>query len=145
MTTLRLDKTDLTPSLTPSLTPRMMREFALVVSIGFLLLFTALPWALRKSPQLWPLALASALGAVAAVQPLWLAPAYRLWMRIGLVLGWINSRIILGIFFFAVITPIGLVMRLLGNDPLRLRADPSLKTYRTPSRARAAQSMERPY
>ena len=46
---------------------------------------------------------------------------YKVWMKIGLALGWINSRIILGIIFLLVLEPISLFMRLIGYDPLRLK------------------------
>jgi len=42
-------------------------------------------------------------------------------VALGHVLGWINARIILGIVFFVVVMPIGLVMRLFGKDFLRMR------------------------
>ena len=46
---------------------------------------------------------------------------HRNWMRIAGVLGHVNSRIILGITFFFLITPYGLIMRLFGRNPLRRR------------------------
>lgn len=130
---------------TASADSRKLREFALVVSTGFLLLFTALPWTLHKSPQLWPVGLAALLGAIALVHPAWLAPLYQFWMRAGQALGWVNSRLILGILFYVVITPIGLAMRALGKDPLHLSIDRDATTYRACSRPRTPQSMERPY
>jgi len=48
-----------------------------------------------------------------------------LWMKFGHVLGWINARIILSLVFFVVVTPIGIVMRLLGKDLLRMRTPKS--------------------
>ena len=53
-----------------------------------------------------------------------LAPAMlrvpnRVWWRFATVLGWLNSRILLTVFFFLVLTPAGFVMRLLGRSPLR--------------------------
>jgi len=47
-----------------------------------------------------------------------LDPVYRVWMRLGEVLARINTVIILGITFFVVVTPIGLIKRLTGGDPL---------------------------
>ncbi len=46
----------------------------------------------------------------------------RLWWRFATALGWVNSRILLSLFFFLVLTPIGLVFRLTGRDPLSQRA-----------------------
>lgn len=56
----------------------------------------------------------------------WLAPRLLqfpsvLWMRLGHLLGWLNSRVLLTAMFFLVLTPMGLVLRLVGWDPLHLR------------------------
>jgi len=45
----------------------------------------------------------------------------RVWMRLARALGWINSRVLLSILFFAVITPYGALQRLLGRDRLGQR------------------------
>ncbi len=50
------------------------------------------------------------------------------WMKIAGVLGWINSRILLGVVFYGIMTPMGLVMRLFGRDPLDRRG-PKRETY----------------
>ena len=46
---------------------------------------------------------------------------YFIWMRLGYCLGWINSRIILGIVFFIILLPISLIMKIFGYDPIRLK------------------------
>ena len=46
----------------------------------------------------------------------------RLWLRFAAVLGWINARVLLTLFFFVVLTPVGLVMRAIGRNPLRGRS-----------------------
>ena len=51
----------------------------------------------------------------------WLLPFNKLWMRIGLLLGMIVSPIVLGLLFFLLITPIALVMRVVGRDELKLK------------------------
>ena len=64
-----------------------------------------------------------------------LAPLNRLWMKFGGLLHRFVSPIVLGLLFFVVITPMGLAMRMLGKDPLKLRADTQSKSYwidRTP-------------
>lgn len=47
------------------------------------------------------------------------------WMRLAHALGWINSRILLALLFYLVMTPIGLVQRLVGRDTLRRRGSTS--------------------
>ncbi len=61
--------------------------------------------------------LAVALPALAA--PLWLR-AFRLWMKLAEILSWVSTRVILGLFFYLVVTPVGLVARLVRPDPLDL-------------------------
>ncbi len=57
-----------------------------------------------------------ALPAIIAPEPL--APVHRWWMRLAETLGWINTRILLIVIFYLVVTPLGLVMRLFRRDPL---------------------------
>ena len=58
-----------------------------------------------------------------------LRPVYIGWMKFAQVLGWINTRILLGVFFYLVLTPIGVLLRLFGKDLLEERIDRSAKTY----------------
>lgn len=62
------------------------------------------------------------------------------WMRFAAVLGWINSRILLSVVFYGLLTPTGLVRRLLGRDPLDRRG-PSRPSYWNP-RTKTRQSKE---
>ena len=50
-------------------------------------------------------------------------------MQLGLILGWFNSRIILGLVFILIVLPIAFFMRIFGYDPLRLN-DKKVKSYR---------------
>ena len=70
---------------------------------------------------------------------------YKNWMRIGLVLGWIQTRIILGVLFYIMITPIGLMKRLLNQAPMMRSLDPELPNYRQLSKLRTTESMEKPF
>ena len=53
--------------------------------------------------------------------PIVLRPIYMVWMIFALIFGWIMTRVILGIVFYFIITPIGILTRLLGEDFLGLR------------------------
>jgi hypothetical protein len=64
---------------------------------------------------------ALAFGITAFVAPQILAPLNRLWFELGILLGKIVSPIVLGIIFFGLITPVGIITRLCGRDELRLR------------------------
>jgi hypothetical protein len=54
---------------------------------------------------------------------------FRLWMRFALALSWVMTRVILSVFFFLVLTPVGLVMRILGKAPLDLAWKDGKRTY----------------
>jgi hypothetical protein len=66
---------------------------------------------------------------VAWLSPAALAPLNRVWTRFGLLLHRIVSPVVLGVMFFVVVTPMGLIMRALGKDPLRLRFDRDARSY----------------
>lgn len=66
-------------------------------------------------------------AGLAAYPPL--RPIYLAWMKFAFVLGWINTRILLGLFFYVIITPIGVGMRLFGKDFLDEKIDKSKRSY----------------
>lgn len=110
------------------------RSFGLVLSIAFLLVALA-PLLSGRSIRVWSLGVALAFGIAALAAPTALGPLNRVWMKFGLLLHRIVSPVILGIMFFLVVTPMGMVMRVLRKDPLRLRQDHEARTYwveRTP-------------
>jgi hypothetical protein len=65
---------------------------------------------------------------------------YRRWMQLAMALGWVNTRIILGLMYYGVFTPLGFFRRLAGRDPLRRRG-PASDSYWIP-RARPRQERE---
>jgi len=95
----------------------------------FLIIGVYLMTAGQGRAYLWFL-LACALFLLAAVfAPIILAPLNRIWTRFGLLLHLIVSPVALGSIFYLVVMPIGLAMRLVGKNPLRLRFDREAKTY----------------
>jgi Saxitoxin biosynthesis operon protein SxtJ len=104
------------------------RSFGLVFAAAFAII-AAWPLMHAQAPRWWAFALAAALALVAATRPSVLARANRLWMRFGLFLGNVVGPLAVGVFFYAVVTPLGVVMRLTGKDPLRLRLDASADSY----------------
>ena len=77
----------------------------------------------------WALVVAAAFLLATLAFPRMLAPLNRVWLRFGLVLHACISPVIMGLVFFTTVTPIGLVRRWLGKDPLRLRWDRDAVTY----------------
>ncbi len=85
--------------------------------------------------RLWALIAAGVFLVPALVFPKVLHPLNKLWMRFGALLQKIVSPIVLGALFFLTVTPMGLLMRLIGKDLLRLKKDPDASSYwieRTP-------------
>ena len=72
------------------------------------------------------------LAALGAAAPRLLSIPYRLWMSLALVLGFTITRLLLTAVFFLLITPVGLLMRLAGRDPMRRKLDPEAPTYWIP-------------
>ena len=66
-------------------------------------------------------------------------------MKIGHVLGWINTRIILAIMFYLLFFPIAIIMKILGKDPLYKKLDSKLSSYRKESLPQPKEHIERPF
>ena len=58
-----------------------------------------------------------------------LVPVYRLWMAFAAVIGWVMTRLLLTVLFYLVITPIGLLAKLCGNDFLSIKLDGKAGSY----------------
>ena len=104
------------------------RAFGVVFAVVFALI-AAWPLLHGAELRLWSLAVAMAFALVAWLRPTLLARANRWWMKFGLLLGKVVSPIALGILFFAVLVPIGFLMRATGKDPLRLKRETAAESY----------------
>ena len=124
---------------------KQLRSFGLIV--GGIFAFLAL-WPLvwrGEPPRYWMLALAALLIVLGLAWPRGLKHPYRAWMALGLVLGWINTRIILGFVFYTIITPMALIMRLRKRDPMRRTLDLEAETYRVVCQPRPRTHMLRQF
>jgi peptidoglycan/LPS O-acetylase OafA/YrhL len=112
----------------PSATPGEIRKFGILFAAISLVIGGFMVW---KGRQLYwvPFGLAG----VFTVGGLWLQsvlrPFYIVWMRFAAFLGWVNTRVLLTVFYFVILTPAGIVMKLLGKNPLERRIDRSAGTY----------------
>lgn len=70
--------------------------------------------------------------------PIVLKPIQKVWMALAVILGWVMTRVILSILFFAVVTPIALISRLFGKGFLDLEFDESTESYWVPKKSRRA-------
>ena len=131
--------------MSPKAGPLELRRFGLLVG-GVFSAIGLWPTIWRLDlPRLWALALGLVLVLAALVAPRLLHPVHRACMALGEGLAWVNTRIILGLVFYAVVTPIGLVMRLLGRDPLHRRLHASVESYRLPRGPRPGKHMLRQF
>lgn len=123
-----------------------LRKFGFIFATGLVLIFGLFfPWLLEKASPSWPWIVAAVFAGSALILPQILKPVFIAWMKIGHVLGWINTRIILGVVFFLLFAPVALLMRLFGNDPMHRQLDAAAKTYRINSEKLPRERMERPF
>lgn len=122
-----------------------LREFGLLMGGMIAGVFgLLLPWLFDFAWPQWPWLVAALLGFLALVIPRSLTYIYYVWMILALILGWINTRIILAVAFYLLITPIGLLMQLLGQNPLKPKAV-TQDSYRLPTPVRSRDHMEHPF
>lgn len=122
-------------------TTKDLRQFGLVVG-GVFSVIGLWPVVFRsESPRLWAMILGGLLVLLGAVVPQSLEQVHSGWMKIGHVLGSINTRIILGIIYYLLITPMGLVMRLMGKDSMYRTLTQDTDTYRIVRAPRPRQHM----
>jgi hypothetical protein len=130
----------------PELDRAGLRRFALTTAIISILLFgLLLPWLLGHRWPLWPWPLAAALALWGLAAPGSLRPLYRGWMHFGLLMSRITTPLILGLVFFLLFVPFGVVMRIFQHDPMRRQLRLDADSYREPSRPITPGSFERPY
>jgi hypothetical protein len=103
--------------------PKEWRKAAWMSALGLALLSSLLRWRRVLPVAAWGLVLCllAALAVAAALRPRWFRGYYRFSAKLGFALSQMAGRIVLALLFFIVVTPLGLVLRLLGKDPLRLR------------------------
>ncbi|MCI5158627.1 MAG: sxtJ [Candidatus Electrothrix sp. AUS1_2] len=133
---------------TENLSRSELRKFGLILAGGFIGFFGLLiPLLKGRGIHLtsWPWLLAAGLFLVSLVAPKALGPLNRAWMFLGHILGWINTRIILGIVFILIFTPTALVFRLLGKDPMQRSFAAGQKSYRISSRQPKPENLNRLY
>lgn len=127
-------------------TKKKLRLFGIFAGLFLgVLLGLLLPWLKDYSLPQWPWIIGAILWILAFLAPATLKPVYDIWMRIGFVLGWINTQTILCIVFYGLVTPMGLLMRLVTKDPMERKFDVSMQTYRLSRQSRTRSSMEKPF
>ena len=130
----------------PELDRKGLRDFGLTTGIAVVVIFGLFfPWLLERGWPMWPWIIAAVLWSLALIQPLWLRRIYRGWMGFGLLASRVMTPLVLGIVFFGMITPMALIMRLTGKDPMRRAFGPNQKSYRVKSIKSPREKLERPF
>ncbi len=134
---------------TAEVTKTDLRKFGFIMGTMFVLIFGGLfPWIFDKTAETWPIWPFITMGifwALALIIPESLRTVNAVWLKIGNVLGWINSRIILGIMFYLLIFPIGLILKVFGKDAMNRKLDSSSDSYRRISKQRDSKHLEKPF
>lgn len=104
------------------------RNFGLVFFFIFLVV-SIWPLTHNESPRIWSAIISLAFLILVLTRSKLLTPLNRLWAKFGIILGAIIAPIVMGVVFFLVITPIGLVMKIIGKDLLSIKYDKKKETY----------------
>ena len=123
-----------------------IRNFGLVIaSIVAVVFGLFLPLVFNHSNPFWPWIFASIMFLLAVFLPAAIQPIYTIWMRIGRILGWVNTRIILAIIFYTLFFVVSIILKLLGKDPMSRKYLKDQTTYRVLCTPIKKEQMEKPY
>ena len=134
----------MTESPTPDV--RELRLFGLMMG-GFIAAIFGLliPWIWDLEFVEWPWITAAVFIVWGLAAPATLSSVFRLWMKLGAVLGWINTRLLLGLVFYLMFFPLGVMMRLFGWDAMHRKLNADAQSYRIASKVAARNNMEKPF
>lgn len=112
----------------PKCDVKELRKFAVTLFFALGILGAILVWRKRDiGLVLW--AIGSAALLMAWVQPAALKPVYRYWMKLAVAFGLVSTHVILALLYYLVFTPVGLVRRVVGKNPLALRLEEKTGSY----------------
>ena len=106
----------------PKVYKKDLREFGIVFGIGlpFIIGFL-LPLIFSHDFRFWTFYVGFFVLLISIIYPSILKLPYKVWLKFGNLMGWINLRLILGLVFILILIPISLIMKLFGYDPLSLK------------------------
>ena len=104
------------------------RSFGLVFFFVFLIIGF---WPLlnQDSPRLWSLIISLVFLILGLLNSKILSPLNSIWFKFGELLGLVVSPIVMAIIFFLVVTPTGIIMKILGKDLLKIKLNKNIKSY----------------
>ena len=104
------------------------RSFGLVFFIVFIII-ALWPLTSEDSIRIWSIILSLIFLILGLINSKLLTPLNQLWFKFGITLGAIVAPIVMGIVFFLVVTPTGLILNIMGKDLLNKKYDKKKKTY----------------
>lgn len=131
------------------MTPKQLRDFGVITGALIILLIGGLvPWIWDKNILEWQ----KITGPIGGTLIVWglLHPAslifiYKPWMRLAEKIGWVNTRLIMLLLFYMLIFPMGLMMRLVGKDPMARKFEKAAASYRKLKSPQSKDHMETPF
>ena len=113
-----------------SISKKQLREFGFLLGFGFPIIIGWLIPAINGHLfRLWTLWVAFPALILGMLKPSLLSYPYKGWMALGIALGWINSKLILGLVYIMILQPIAILMKIFGYDPLKKKKS-NQKSYR---------------
>lgn len=106
-----------------------LRQFGLILWIGFGLIAGAVWWKGHPETARWLWGVSGSIGLLAILVPRAAQPFYYLWMGFGFVMGSIMSRLVLGLIFFGLITPMAMFFRVRRRDVLWRRKPADIGSF----------------
>ncbi len=123
-----------------------LRNFGLTMAAMVVIVFSVvLPFIFDLAHKIWPLVVAALFIILSLFIPKALGIFYVFWHKIGHILGEINTKIILGILYYIVFTPIGILLRIFKIQLLSKKIDSRLLSYRVASQKTPREHMEHPF
>lgn len=130
----------------PELDRQGLRKFGITTGLIVAGLFGIFfPWLLEAGFVRWPWILCGILVAMGLVTPMALNPVYKVWMKFGLMMSRFTTPLIMGLVFFLVITPIAVILKVMGKDAMNRKLTEDVSTYRIESTKTTRERIEKPY
>lgn len=116
--------------------PKEWRKSALMAALGLAILSSVLRWRHVLANDIWfaILALVGLVAICALAKPRWFRGYHRFSTRLGFAVSQFIARILLALFFFFILTPVGVILRLAKKDALQLKRPREATTYWQPAK-----------
>jgi len=111
------------------ITKKKLRTFGMALALFLAIIGTVHFFKGNVPTNYWFWGTALLIFATSVTLPVLIKPVYQAAMFVAHILGWINTRLILGLIYYLLFTPVGVIMRVLGKDPLHRKFDKQAKTY----------------